>query len=459
VNEALGNSSGGGERIGVMQGRLSDFDLAQVLQVVGIGRQYVGVEVLNNNAVTGTIFIKSGKVVSANAAGKQGKEAFFALFQQGGGSFYVFRSAAPGQLPEPIGALAGLMVEAMAIEPPRIEVKPVEPSIPPPAYKDSEFPTHSGVAPPAPGSAPTAQHVDLSASIQAVRTASASATVSASLSQARVPMLASDSSQRRVVSIASPKGGCGKTTMSLNLALALARQGRSVILVDADINGDILSSVNARSRAEAGVFDILLGTHRIQQTLLKTMVPGFSILPAVGKRLPAPEVFLKDYTERWRQILSEASTLADLVLVDTPAGMFGTTHQILAASSHVLGVLQAEVLANRSFSRFTEGLDSISPSARPKVAGVFLNMVQMRQSPSLSVLQDACASLPAGWLFDTSIPHSPAFLQAADEGLPVRHMDEVAPPAVAFLFDNLAAEVSGRLDLRAPERKPQAFLL
>ncbi|HEY6723717.1 MAG TPA: DUF4388 domain-containing protein, partial [Polyangiaceae bacterium] len=161
MNEGLGQGTGteagagGGERIGVMQGRLSDFDLAQVLQVVGIGRQYVGVEVHNNNAVAGTIYIKSGKVVSANAAGKQGKEAFFSLFQQGGGSFYVFRSKVPGQLPEPIGALSGLMVEALAIEP-VIQVKPAEPSIPP-AFKDSEFPTHSGVAPPAPGSAPVAQ--------------------------------------------------------------------------------------------------------------------------------------------------------------------------------------------------------------------------------------------------------------------------------------------------------------
>ena len=476
MNEALGNSSGGGERIGVMQGRLSDFDLAQVLQVVGIGRQYVGVEVLNNNAVAGTIYIKSGKVVSANAAGKQGKEAFFALFQQGGGSFYVFRSVAPGQLPEPIGALAGLMVEAMAIEPPRIEVKPDEPSVAPPAFKDSEFPTLNGVAPPAPGSAPTAvqaRHVQ-PAPVEAAPVQPApvvqSAPVQPALSAQPAPapmaqMLppaiagASATSERRVVSIASPKGGCGKTTMSLNLALALARQGRSVILVDADINGDILSSVNARQRAEAGVYDILLGTHRLQQALLKTMVPGFSILPAVGKQLPAPDAFLQDHTERWRQILSAASSLADLVLVDTPAGMFGTTHQILAASTHVLGVLQAEVLANRSFSRFSEGLESIPERTRPNVLGVFLNMVQMRQSPSLSVLQDACASLPRGWLFDTTIPHSPAFLQAADEGLPLRHMDELAPPAVAFLFDNLASEVAGRLELQVAERKPRQFLL
>lgn len=475
MNGGLSNSSGSGERIGVMQGRLSDFDLAQVLQVVSIGRQYVGVEVHNNNAVAGTIYIKSGKVVSANAAGKQGKEAFFLLFHQGGGSFYVFRATTPGDLPEPIGALSGLMVEALTAVRIPLEVQQVEPSIPPPAFKDSEFPTHNGVAPPAPGSAPRAPSrapntldatsapntLDATSSPNTLGATGSPSTLGASSPSTgtTVPSVATVASQRRVVCVASPKGGCGKTTVSLNLALALARQGRSVILIDADINGDVLSSVNARERAEAGVFDVLLGTHGIQPTLLKTMVPGFSILPAVGKRLPAPELFLADYTARWRDIVAEANTMADLVLVDTPAGMYGVTNQVLAASTHVLGVLQAEVLANRSFSRFAEGLDAIPASARPKVAGVFLNMVQMRQAPSLSVLQDACGSLPSEWLFDTSIPNSPVFLQAADEGLPLRHLDELAPPAVAFLFDNLASEVAERLELRAPERKPRQFLL
>lgn len=459
MNEGLGNTTS--DRIGVMQGRLSDFDLAQVLQVVGIGRQYVGVEVHNNNTVAGTIYVKSGKVVSANAAGKQGKEAFFLLFQQGGGSFYVFRSATPHELPEPIGALNGLMVEALSAEPARLEVQQPEPSYPPPVYNDSEFPTHSGVAPPAPGSAPTAltSHPAVVKLHEQTALGSSNDRFSAKSGGASAHTVATEVSPRRIVCIASPKGGCGKTTVSLNLALALARQGRSVVLIDADINGDVLSSVNARERALAGVFDVLLGTHSLEQTLLKTMVPGFAIVPAVGKRLPEPALFLQDHSDRWREILAEASTLADLVLVDTPAGMFGTTHQILTASTHVLGVLQAEVLAHRSFSRFAEGLDAIPASTRPKVAGVFLNMVQMRQSPSLSVLQEACAALPAGWLFDTSIPHSPVFLQAADEGLPLRHLDEVAPPAVAFLFDNLAAEVSGRLALQAPARKRQPFLL
>src|SRR5688572_14424499 len=68
-------------KVGVMQGSLKEFDLAEVLQVVGIGRQYTGIELRLANGVVGTIFVKSGQVVSATANDTAGPNAFFNLFQ------------------------------------------------------------------------------------------------------------------------------------------------------------------------------------------------------------------------------------------------------------------------------------------------------------------------------------------------------------------------------------------
>src|SRR5439155_865289 len=56
-------------------------------------------------------------------------------------------------------------------------------------------------------------------------------------------------SSGHVIAVASPKGGSGKTTVSLNLSLALARRGLHVILVDGDVNGDVLSAVDAHGTA------------------------------------------------------------------------------------------------------------------------------------------------------------------------------------------------------------------
>ncbi|HLV65539.1 MAG TPA: AAA family ATPase [Polyangiaceae bacterium] len=461
-----------------MKGRLGEFDLAQVLQVVGIGRQYTGVELHSGSSLAGTIFIKSGKVVYADASGAKGRDAFMKLFRQSDGSFYVYRMPPPEPLPEPIGPLHRLLMEALSqtANDPIVETDAD-------AF-EAEAPTRSGVAPPAPGSAPVettqvrerpvpplpARTRSVPAKPEgrnnhAVHRSSGPAPAASPARAQRAPSTGSGAVQgravepRRIVAVVSPKGGCGKTTVSLNLALSLARQGRSVVLVDADVNGDVLSSINARERAQAGVYDVLSGTVSPEDALLKTVLPGFELLPATGGALPDPSVFAADYSAAWQRLLNTLAARAELVIVDTPAGMFGVTHQVLSASTHVLGVLQAEILARRSFGRFTEGLDALPPEHRPDVVGVFLNMLQTRHSASMSVFQEAMSDLPPAWLFETTIPRSAAFLDASFQGVPLRHIDEQAPPAVAFLFDNLAAEVAERLHLPTPERRPQPLLV
>lgn len=467
-------------KIGVMEGQLAEFDLAEVLQVVGIGRQYTGVEVRRGTDVAGTIFVKSGKVVRVVADEAQGREAFLRLFRLADGSFYVYRMETPPELPEPIGAVDRLLMEAVSLLAAAQELPEAEPNR---ASGGSwEAPTRTGLAPPAQGSAPMAP-AGLAALPAHDRgelrrppveglpvrngTPRADNEEHSAAAELRRPSRHSAPKPRagvsaagvRVIAVASPKGGSGKTTVALNLALALARQGRSVILADADINGDVLSAIDARGRATAGLFDVVLGRARLDSALLQTILPEFQIVPATGPELPAPDAFLRDLTDRLRATLHELGQRAEVVIVDTAAGMFGTTHQVLAASTHVLGVLQAESVAQRSFTRFADGLASVPEPARPKVLGVFLNMLQTRHAASLGVLQSASAELPADWLFDTSIPRHPAFLEASALGLPLRQVDEDAPPAVAFLFDNLAAEVAERLALRAPSRRAQRLLI
>ncbi|HEY8946415.1 MAG TPA: AAA family ATPase [Polyangiaceae bacterium] len=440
-------------KVGVMQGNLREFELPHVLEVVGMGRQYFGVEVRRGAGLMGTIFIKGGRVVSVNAPDSEGREALFKLSQLQDGFFYVFRTETPDDLPEPVGALGGLIMEVLD----RKDLPATPVAVPTP---DPPRVAEPGGLRDAPSLQPPSLHEPLrSAARSEPPRASARPSNPPSAVRSDQPSRAEPSGEHRIVAVASPKGGCGKTTISLNLALSLARQGRSVVLVDGDVNGDILSAIDARQRAEIGVFDVLLGVADVEEALLETILPRFKILPAVGGALPRADSFLADHAPGWQRLLRELAADADIVIVDTPAGMFGVSNQILAASTHVIGVLQAEVVANRSFSRFREGVDALPPGARPEVLGIVVNMLQMRHSASLSVFQSACSDLPAEWLFDTSIPRHRAFLDATSQGVPLRHMDEQAPPAVAFLFDNLAAEVADRLRLGAVERRPRRLLL
>ncbi len=427
-------------KIGVMQGSLREFDLAEVLQVVSLGRQYTGVELSRDGHPSGTIFVKSGHVVSASADEHQGHEAFKDLFRTKEGDFFVFRSETPEELPEPLGRLDALLVDAVGD---RSSVRP-EKARP---FTLQELPTHPGVAPPAPG-APVPESSPPPAPVLAP-----------ARPRSRHPSLAAPARDARILAFVSPKGGSGKSTIALNTALSLARRGHSVILVNGDVNGDVLSGIDARERAKAGALDIVSGRATIDEALIDTVLPRLKLMPAVGPVLPDLDLVILDPHRRWVELLGLLAQRADVVVVDTPAGMFGATRAILRGVTHVVGVLQAEVLASRSFPRFSEALAALPEGRRPAVAGVVLNMLQTRHQASLGVFQGALEELPPEWLFDTTIPRHPAFLEATQHGVPLRQLDEDAPPPVAFLFDNLAGELAERLALRQTAARPRKLLL
>ena len=92
---------------------------------------------------------------------------------------------------------------------------------------------------------------------------------------------------RRLV-VASQKGGVGKTTVALNLAVALAERGRKTLLVDLDPQGAIGLSL-AKSDAElAGLAELIMGMVTPDEALVVTRLGGLSILPR--GRLDAADV-------------------------------------------------------------------------------------------------------------------------------------------------------------------------
>jgi chromosome partitioning protein len=440
-----------------MEGSLEQFDLSEILQVLSIGRQYTGIELLaQDHSRAGTIYIKSGKVLHVKAATLTGKDALVSLFRDRPRFFNVFRVDTPVPAAEPLGSVRSLLLEVwQSSEAPIIEVEAdaddeasaQEVTVVGPVPRLDKPPSTSSVLPPAPP--PAAAHAKPPAT-HVARTRSGTYPAVKPAGRSGPPY---------VIAIASPKGGSGKTTVALNLALSLARQDQRVILVDGDLNGDLLSAIDERASARVGVFDVLLGGARIEDALRNTVHSHLRILPAIGEQFPGPHVTLSDQSARWRVLLQTLATQADIVLVDTPAGMFGVTHQIMSGCTHVIGVHQAEVIATRSFAMFLEGMRQIPDAHRPRVLGVFLNMLQVSQAASVDVLQDLCQKLPRTWLFDTSIPRNTAFLEATAAGVPLRMLHDRHPPAVTWLFDTLAAEVVDRLDLKAHERVLRKRLL
>jgi len=433
--------------ITVMEGNLEDFPLADVLGVLGLSRQYTRLELLyRDGKPAGSVFLKSGKVVQAVCGASVGRGAFLRLFAEPAAQFRVVRVEMPALIPEPIDSVAALLIDAAtqeddaAPETTRVEDVALDDIREEPGDEDA-FELRS-------------VHPAFRSLAQDERDAQDRATPVAPFPSfanlhgegtARSGMRPVAPDAARIIAVASPKGGAGKTTVALNLALSLTRRGLDVILVDGDINGDVMSSFNARDTGDIGVFDVLSGKANVADALRGTAVPNLRVIPALGAVFPSASLTIDDHEAEWRRLLADAGRRAQIVIVDTPAGMFGTTHQILKGCTHVIGVLQADVIAQRSFTNFSRGLSAIHEDSRPTVLGIALNMLAPDQAASVDVLTTACDDLPSRTLFDTIVPRSNAFQSAAKQGVPVLLSSGDDPPAVSFLFDTLAGEVIERL--------------
>jgi len=121
------------------------------------------------------------------------------------------------------------------------------------------------------------------------------------------------------VLITSPFKGDGKTTVATNLAHALARAGKDVILVDTDLRHPQVAARFGAVR-DAGLGTALVGEDRVEDVIgeVPTQDGRLRILPS-GRAAPNPSELLG--SERMRSLLAELSESCDLVIIDTPPAL------------------------------------------------------------------------------------------------------------------------------------------
>ncbi len=143
----------------------------------------------------------------------------------------------------------------------------------------------------------------------------------------------------RTVAVTSGKGGVGKSALTTNLAIAMARAGKRVVLVDADLslaNVDLLLGMIP----SANVGDIISGEKSIEDVLVDTPY-GFKVLPAASglERLANLDDFSR---ERLIRELSRIEESCDLLLFDTATGIGRQTMHFAGAADEILIVTTPE---------------------------------------------------------------------------------------------------------------------
>jgi flagellar biosynthesis protein FlhG len=153
--------------------------------------------------------------------------------------------------------------------------------------------------------------------------------------QASAPAAAPPRRRARTVAVTSGKGGVGKSTMAINLAVQLAGEGRRVILLDADLgtaNADVLCNLPPSNN----LAQVVAGRKSLREALVAAP-GGFDLIPGASglSQIAALSEF-----ERTRLIgqMRELESDADLLLIDTGAGVSPNVLSFLASSDEVLVV-------------------------------------------------------------------------------------------------------------------------
>lgn len=250
----------------------------------------------------------------------------------------------------------------------------------------------------------------------------------------------------RIIVITSGKGGVGKTTITANLGVAIARLGRQIVLVDADFglrNLDLL--LGLENRVVYTALEVLAGQCRLEQALVKDKrQEGLCLLPAAQSR--SKESVSPD---QMKKLLGQLAEKFEYILVDCPAGIEMGFRNAIAAAEEALIVTTPEIAAVRDADRVVglleaQGIKRIHLIVnRLKPA-----MVQADQMMSVQDVQELLAIPLIG-----VVPDDERVIVSSNRGEPLALAEQLSLPGIAL--HNIARRIEGEqipfLDLMAEQ--------
>ena len=247
----------------------------------------------------------------------------------------------------------------------------------------------------------------------------------------------------KIIAITNQKGGVGKTTTSINVAACLADQGKKVLLVDMDPQGNATSGVGIiRNEIENTVYELLLGECTSEECKEKCAVKNLDVLPS-NANLSGAEIDLIGMDDREFILKNELDKLKDnydFIIIDCPPALNLLTVNALVAADSVMVPIQCEYYALEGLTQLLHTINLIQERLNDKleIDGVLFTMYDTRTNLSAEVVENVRDNIHLH-IYATIIPRNVRLAEAPSYGLPIHMYDKKSAGAEAY--DNLAKEL------------------
>jgi len=254
-------------------------------------------------------------------------------------------------------------------------------------------------------------------------------------------------SRRRVMTVANQKGGVGKTTTTVNIAVALAQHGLRVLVIDLDPQGNASTALSVEhSAGTPSVYDVLLGSATLDEVAAEVEVaPTLRCAPATID-LAGADIELASQVareQRLRNAIADYDDEVDYILIDCPPALGLLTLNALVAGEEIFIPIQCEYYALEGLAQLLNTVELVKSQLN---AGLDVSTVLLTMYDSRTKLADQVADEVRKHFGDkvirSVIPRNVRVSEAPGYGQTVMTYDAGSRGAVGYL--EAARELAGR---------------
>lgn len=233
------------------------------------------------------------------------------------------------------------------------------------------------------------------------------------------------------------KGGVGKSTTAVNLGAALAVNGKRVLVIDTDPQGNTTTGLGIdKTRLTHDIYHVLMQEVALERIVVPAEVDNLSLAPATINLAGADVELVAALSRetRLRQALAPVRDDYDFILLDSPPSLGLLTINTLTAADECIIPVQAEFYALEGLAQLTGVIWRVRDALNPElhVSGVLVTMFDGRTRLALEVIRELEKYFPQQ-IFKTQIPRNIRLSEAPSYGKPAILFDPKSRGAQAYI--------------------------